>query len=127
MLISQKLIMPLPKKKTLKVKKLIQPKSPVKKTNQPTKIELKRAYNLVTTDLFNQLVKLKEGTLQIGTLGSLGSFKKTERKIRSAIVPKGSKLKGKPKLNTYVYYSVRFRPSKRLKEKLNEALVRKYR
>lgn len=114
--------MPMPKKtKTLK--------KPVQKTIQaptvkPTQAELKKAYQLVTQDLYNQLVKLKEGTIYIGSRGSLGSFTKTERKIRSGIQPKG--MKGKPKLNTYVYYSVRFKPTKRLKEELNKPLMKKY-
>ena len=112
-----------PVKKTVKKPLLKKPLKPP--VSIITQAELKRAYNLVTTDLFNQLVKLKEGTIYIGSRGSLGAFKKTERKIQSRIQPRG--VKTKPKLNTYVYYSVRFKPSKALKAQLNEALERKYR
>lgn len=111
----------MPQSKTLK--KIVKPKIQVR-TNQPTQTELKRAYNLVTKDLFNQLVKLKEGTIYIGSRGSLGSFKKTERKVRSGIQPRG--IKTKPKIRTYVYYSVRFKPSGKLKEELNNSLEKKY-
>jgi nucleoid DNA-binding protein len=112
--------MPMPKKKTLK--------KPIKKTiqvAQPTQAELKRAYQLVTQDLFSKLVKAKDkDKVTIGAMGSLGAFHKAERKVKSGIQPKG--FKGKPKLNTYVYYAVRFKPSRKLKEELNQALVKKY-
>lgn len=110
--------MPIAQKKTLK-----KPKKTIQ-TVKPTPAELKRAYSLVTNDLYNQLVQLKEGTIHISPRGSLGSLTKTERKVKSGIIPKGSK--GKPKLRTYVYYSLRFRPSKKLKLELNQALVKKY-
>jgi hypothetical protein len=124
--------MPLPKKKTLK-----KPVKPVKKTVKkvqvtPTQTELKKAYQLVTNDLFNRLVKAKDKErITIGTLGSLGSIFKNERKVKSGIMPrsKGGKLPkpSKPKLNTYVYYSLRFKPSAKLKLELNKALDKKYR
>jgi hypothetical protein len=125
--------MPLPKKKTLK-----KPVKPVKKTvkkvqaTMPTQAELKKAYQLVTNDLFNRLVKAKDKErITIGTLGSLGSIFKNERKVKSGIMPrsKGGKLPkpSKPKLNTYVYYSLRFKPSAKLKLELNKALDKKYR
>jgi hypothetical protein len=120
--------MPLPKRKTLKkpVKK------PVKKPQviMPTQKELKSAYQLVTKDLFNRLVKAKDKErITIGTLGSLGSFFKNERKVKSGIMPRGKAgtMRGKPKLNTYVYYSLRFKPSAKLKLELNKALDKKYR
>ena len=124
--------MPLPKKKTLK-----KPVKPVKKTvkkvqaTMPTQAELKKAYQLVTNDLFNRLVKAKDKErITIGTLGSLGSIFKNERKVKSGIMPrsKGGKLPkpSKPKLNTYVYYSLRFKPSAKLKLELNKALEKKY-
>ena len=104
-------------KKTQKVKKLVQPTS---------KVELKKAYSLVTNDLFNKLVKAKDKEkITIGSLGSLGAFFKKERKVKSGIIPRGTKSKGK--LNTYVYFNVRFKPTKRLKEELNKPLVKKYR
>jgi len=122
--------MPLPKRKTLKTKKLV--KKPVKvQAIQPTLTELKKAYQLVTKDLFSKLVQAKDTErVTIGTLGSLGSFTKNERKVKSGIVPrsKGGKLPrpSKPKLNTYVYYSLRFKPAKKLKLELNKALDKKY-
>jgi len=123
--------MPMPKKKTLKksvkpVKKLTK-KPPV----APTPTELKKAYQLVTKDLFNKLVQAKdEERITVGKLGALGAFYKNERKVKSGIIPrlKGGKLPrpSKPKLNTYVYYSLRFKPAKKLKLELNKALDKKY-
>jgi hypothetical protein len=44
-----------------------------------TQKDLKQAYQIVTNDLFQSLVKAKTGqTIQIGSLGSFGSLKKTE-------------------------------------------------
>jgi hypothetical protein len=122
--------MPLPKKKILKTKKLV--KKPVKaQTLQPTLTELQKAYQLVTKDLFNKLVKAKdEEKVTIGVVGALGAFYKNERKVKSGIVPrsKGGKLSrpSKPKLNTYVYYSLRFKPATKLKLELNKVLDKKY-
>ena len=115
--------MSMPKRKTLKVKKTL-PK-PKLQVAMPTKAELKRAYQLVTQDLFNKLIKAKDkDKVTIGAMGSLGAFHKAERKVKSGIQPKG--MKGKPKLNTYVYYAVRFKPSRSLKEELNNSLEKKY-
>ena len=124
----------MPKKKTLKkVKKLIKKplkvKMPVKaKTLQPTLTELKKAYQLVTKDLFSRLIKAKDGEkVTIGAVGSLGSLTKNERKVKSGIMPLQKGRKTSPmKLNTYVYYSLRFKPSRKLKEELNKPLVKKY-
>ncbi len=123
--------MPKSKRKTLK-----KPVKSVKKLTKkpqvtPTQTELKKAYQLVTKDLFNRLVKAKdEERITIGALGALGAFYKNERKVKSGIVPrlKGGKLPrpSKPKLNTYVYYSLRFKPAKKLKLELNKALDKKY-
>jgi len=105
--------MPMPKKKTPKIVKV-----------EPTQAELKKAYQLVTKDLFNKLVKAKnKDKVTIGAMGSLGSFHKNERKVKSGIAPKGTKSKG---LSTYVYYSVRFKPARKLKTELNKALDKKY-
>jgi nucleoid DNA-binding protein len=114
----------MPKNQTKTLKKTVKPKIQVP-TNKPTQVELKRAYQLVTKDLFQQLVKMKEGTIYISPKGSLGSFTKTERKVKSGIQPRG--VKTKPKIRTYVYYSIHFKPSKSLKEELNQSLERKYR
>jgi len=109
---------------------------PVKKLTKkppvaPTPTELKKAYQLVTKDLFNKLVQAKdEERITVGKLGALGAFYKNERKVKSGIIPrlKGGKLPrpSKPKLNTYVYYSLRFKPAKKLKLELNKALDKKY-
>ena len=86
------------------------------KNNSITQKDLKQAYSLVTQDLFNSLVKAKTNqTIQIGSLGSLGSFKKSEQKIKSA-------LDG----NSYVFYRIKFTPSSKLKRELNKALEKKY-
>jgi len=118
----------MPKRKTLK-----KPVKPVKKLQvaPTTSAELKKAYQLVTKDLFNKLVQAKdEERITVGKLGALGAFYKNERKVKSGIVPrsKGGKLPrpSKPKLNTYVYYSLRFKPAKKLKLELNKALDKKY-
>lgn len=123
--------MPKSKKKTLKkplkVKKP-QTKKPI--IPQPTKVELKKAYALVTKDLFTRLVKAKDGErITVGAVGSLGSLSKNERKVKSGIVPlqKGGRSRSVQKqLNTYVYYRLLFKPSRKLKEELNKPLVRKY-
>ena len=109
---------------------------PVKKLTKkpqvvPTQVELQKAYQLVTKDLFSKLVQAKdEEKVTIGVVGALGAFYKNERKVKSGIVPrlKGGKLPrpSKPKLNTYVYYSLRFKPSAKLKLELNKALDKKY-
>jgi len=114
----------MPQKKTRKIVK----SKP--KIIEPTKIELKRAYNLVTNDLFNKLIKAKDkDKVVIGTVGSLGTFHKTERKVKSGIIPrgKGGQVKKSKGLNTYVFYSLRFKPSAKLKEQLNKSLMKKYR
>lgn len=119
----------MPKKTLKKVKKLVKVQTQVKKPAlQPTKVELKKAYHLVTKDLFSKLVQAKDQEkVTVGAVGALGAFFKNERKVKSGIVPfqKGRKVSS-VKLNTYVYYSIRFKPSKRLKEELNKPLVRKY-
>ena len=84
--------------------------------SQITQKDLKQAYSLVTQDLFQKLVKAKPNqTVQIGSLGSFGSLKKSEHKQKC----------GWDK-QTYVYYRFKFTPSSRLKQELNKALVKKY-
>ena len=84
--------------------------------NTYTEKELKQAYSITVPDLFQKLVKAKTNqTIQIGSLGSLGSFKKSEQKIKSA-------LDG----NTYVFYRIKFTPSSKLKVELNKALEVKW-
>jgi len=82
--------------------------------------ELKKAYQMVTEDLFNRLVKAKDNqAIQIGTLGSLGSLRKTEGQMTSNM---NNKSYGK----TYAFYRVRFKPSSKLKSELNRVLEKKY-
>lgn len=118
----------MPKKKTLKTLKVKKPLRAPVKTLQPTLTELKKAYQLVTKDLFSRLIKAKDGEkVTIGAVGSLGSLTKNERKVKSGIMPLQKGRKTSPmKLNTYVYYSLRFKPSRKLKEELNKPLVKKY-
>ena len=84
---------------------------------QYTQAQLKEAYTIATQDLFNRLVKAKPNeAVQIGTLGSFGSLKKTECQQKCGWDG-----------NTYAYYRLNFRPSARLKQALNQALEKKYR
>ena len=81
--------------------------------------EIKQAYQIVTADLFNRLVKAKTNeTVHIGTLGSLGSLKKTEHQTTSYL----QKSYG----NTYAFYRIKFTPSRKLKVELNRVLEKKY-
>ena len=64
------------------------------------------AYDLVLTDLFNKLTKLKEGVIKLGTLGTLH---KKQRIMKSA-------LNGR----TYAYYQVSFKASSTLKKALDK-------
>ena len=67
---------------------------------------LAEAYDLVLTDLFSNLKKMKEGVIKLGTLGNL---QKKQRIIKSA-------LNGR----TYVYYQVSFKASSALKKELDK-------
>jgi hypothetical protein len=79
--------------------------------------ELKSAYQLVTQDLFSRLLQASpQQTLFLGSRGALGSFKKTENRLTSS-------LDGQ----TYAYYRINFKPSRKLKAALNQALEKKYR
>ena len=71
-----------------------------------TKQSLAAAYDLVLTDLFNKLAKMKEGIIK---LGNLGTFHKKQREITTA-------LNGK----TYVYYQISFKASSTLKKALDK-------
>jgi nucleoid DNA-binding protein len=74
----------------------------IKETNH----NLASAYDLVLADLFNKLVKMKEGVIK---LAPLGTFQKKHRKMRSA-------LNGR----TYAYYQISFKASKELKKELDK-------
>jgi len=71
-----------------------------------TKPNLASAYDLVLTDLFSNLKKMKDGVIKLGLLGNL---QKKQRIIRSA-------LNGK----TYAYYQVSFKASPKLKKELDK-------
>jgi len=89
-------------------------------TTQYTQKELKQAYQIVTADLFNKLIKAKNNeTIQIGTLGSLGSLKKTEGQMVSH-------MKGKSYGKAYVFNKIKFTMASKLKQALNQALEKKY-
>jgi hypothetical protein len=82
--------------------------------------EIKQAYQIVSKDLFNRLVKAKDNqTIYLGSRGVLGSLKKTEHQMVSH-------MKGKSYGKTYAFYRVRFKPSRKLKEELNRVLEKKY-
>ena len=67
---------------------------------------LAEAYDLILADLFNKLVKMKEGIIE---LGSLGTLHKKHRIIRTAFNGK-----------TYAYYQVSFKASSTLKKELDK-------
>jgi nucleoid DNA-binding protein len=76
------------------------------KAIKATNYNLAEAYDLVITDLLNKLVKMKEGIIKLGPLGTLH---KKHRQIRSALNNK-----------TYVYYQVSFKASITLKKELDK-------
>ena len=82
--------------------------------------EIKEAYQIVTEDLFNRLLKAKDNqTVYLGPRGALGYFKKAEGQMTSH-------MKGKSYGKTYAFYRVRFKVSSKLKEALNKTLEKKY-
>ena len=78
--------------------------------------ELKLAYRLVTHDLHNSLLKMKEG--ENFRLNKLGKF--TKRTVRAKC--------GLPELKgqTYIYYRINFSPFGSLKSALNQPLESQY-
>jgi hypothetical protein len=89
------------------------------KTNY-TQSQLKQAYQIVTQDLFNLLVKAKaDETIYLGARGAFGSLKKSEGQVTSRLKNKAG--------DTYVFYRFKFTPSSKLKQALNQALEKKYR
>lgn len=85
-----------------------------KSTNHYTQSDLKIAYQLVQEDLFNSLLKMKDN--ESLRLGNLGKFTKKERKQKC----------GWDNQN-YVYCKVNFKPFTKLKQALNEQIIKKYR
>ena len=84
-----------------------------KKNSHYTQSELKTAYQIVQTDLFNSLLKVKDG--QSLRLGNLGKLTKSERKQRCGWDGQN-----------YVYCRLSFKPFSKLKQALNEQIVKKY-
>ena len=84
-----------------------------KKTNHYTQQDLKTAYQIVQTDLFNSLLKAQDG--ESIHFAKLGKITKLERQQKC----------GWDKQN-YVYYKLNFKPFSKLKQALNEQIVKKY-
>jgi len=79
----------------------------MRKLTKASRQNLEQAYDLVITDLFATLKKIKNGgSIQ---LGNLGTFHKKERELRSV-------LHGK----IYTYYQVNFKASSLLKKELDK-------
>jgi len=70
------------------------------------KNQLGEAYDLVLADLFTKLTKIKEGIIQLGSLGTL------HKKQRETRAPGNGKV--------YVYYQVSFKASDLLKKELDK-------
>jgi len=82
-------------------------------TNHYTQQDIKLAYQLVQEDLINSLLASKDG--QSIKLGRFGKFTKKERQQRC----------GWDKQN-YVYCKLNFKPFTKLKQALNEQIIKKY-
>lgn len=80
---------------------------------QYTQSQLKNAYQIVSQDLFQRLVKSQNQ--EPVRFGTLGSFKKSENRMTCA-------LDG----GHYIYYRLLFKPFSHLKQELNKSLIRKY-
>ena len=74
--------------------------------------QIKQAYQIVTEDLFNSLLSVKdEETVKFG---NLGKFTKNEQVVRSK------------KYGQHVYYKLTFRCFSKLKEAFHNQLRKKY-
>jgi hypothetical protein len=78
-----------------------------------TQAQLKKAYQLVQTDLFNSLLQAKGG--ETIKFGNLGKFKKTEQQLSSK------------QYGDHIYYKLSFRCFSKLKEAFHHQLSKKYR
>jgi hypothetical protein len=76
--------------------------------------DVKLAYQVVTQDLFNSLLRAKNDT--IIKLGSLGKLIKQERQQKCGWDGQ-----------EYTYCSLKFKPFSKLKTALNEQIIKKYR
>lgn len=83
-------------------------------TNHYTPQDIKLAYQLVQTDLFNSLTNLTDG--ESLRFGKLGKFIRSEHITKSGLNNKKC-----------VYAKVRFKPFTKLKAVLNEQITKKYR
>lgn len=70
-------------------------------------LNLPAAYDLVITDLFKHLCIIRNGGKI--KLGNLGTFHKTQRKLKSALNNR-----------TYLYYQISFKASSTLKKELDK-------
>ena len=86
----------------------------IKKSINYTQSELKTAYQIVQEDLFNSLLKMKDS--QSLRLGNLGKLTKKEQKQKCGWDGQN-----------YVYCRLSFKPFGKLKQALNEQIVKKYR
>ena len=84
-----------------------------KSTNHYTQTDLKTAYQLVQTDLFNSLLKAKAS--ETVRFGNLGKFKKTEQQLASK------------KFGNHIYYKLSFKCFSKLKGAFHDQLSKKYR
>ena len=84
------------------------------KANHYTQQDIKLAYQLVQEDLINSLLAIKDG--QSIKLGRFGKFTKKEQKQRCGWDGQN-----------YVYCKVNFKPFTKLKQALNEQIIKKYR
>ena len=83
------------------------------KANHYTQQDIKLAYQLVQEDLINSLLAIQDG--QSIKLGRLGKFTKKERKQKCGWDGQN-----------YVYCKVNFKPFTKLKQALNNQIVKKY-
>jgi len=88
---------------------------PVTKTlTRSLSVETKRAYQLVTADLWQTFLQMKDQ--EAIRFGNLGKFTKKEHKQKSALDKK-----------TYVYYTLNFKMFSKLKQALAQQIIKKYR
>lgn len=81
-------------------------------TRNYTPQDLKTAYQIVQTDLWNSLLQAQPG--QAIKLGRLGKFTKSEQILRSK------------RYGNHIYYKLSFRCFGKLKEAFHEQLSKKY-
>ena len=85
-----------------------------KKTNHYTQQDLKTAYQIVQANLFTSLLQAQDG--ESIHFAKLGKITKLERKQKCGWDGQN-----------YVYYKLNFKPFSKLKQALNEQIIKKYR